>query len=135
MSPPHAGAWIETLISKVSLPDRRCINLKDYNGRIVKAFLTEDGNRFLKPQRKYVGRYKDYHGTRRTVTLCQEKEGSQSALSELIKYIGLLRAGRAIPPVSEITPIIRERVQEALRDSGQETPGDQLGSEKQALGQ
>ena len=102
------------------------INIKDHNGRTIKAFLTKDGKRYLKPQRNYAGRYKDYHGIRRTVTLCQEKEASQAALNELIKNIGLLRAGRAIPPLGEISPIIRERVQEALRDSGQETKGDQL---------
>jgi integrase len=58
--------------------------------------------------------------------LCQDKEASQAALNELVKNIGLLRAGRAIPPLCEVSPIIRERVQEALRDSGQETQGDQL---------
>jgi integrase len=106
--------------------NRKYITVKDHNGRKVKAFLTKDGKKYLKPQRNYVGRYRDYHGIRRTVTLCQEKEASQAALNELVKNIGLLRAGRAIPATHEISPIIRERVQEALRDSGQETRGDQL---------
>lgn len=105
---------------------RSYINLKDHNRRKVSAFLTEDGKRYLKPQRNYAGRYRDYHGARRTITLCQDKEASQAALNELVKYIGLLRAGRAIPPLNEVSPIIRERVQDALRDSGQETKGDQL---------
>ena len=102
------------------------INVKDHNGRTIKAFLTKDGKRFLKPQRNYAGRYKDYYGVRRTVTLCQEKEASQAVLNELVKNIDLLKAGRAIPPLSEISPIIRDKVQEALRDSGQETKSDQL---------
>jgi len=106
--------------------DQKYVTVKDHNGRKIKAFLTKDGKRYLKPQRNYAGRYKDYHGMRRTVTLCQEKEASQAALNELIKNVGLLRAGRAIPPLNEVSPIIRERVQEALRDSGQETKGDQL---------
>ena len=38
----------------------------------------------------------------------------------------MLRAGRAIPPLNEVSPIIRDKVQEALRDSGQETKSDQL---------
>ena len=105
---------------------RKYIKVKDHNERKIKGFLTEDGKRYLKPQRNYVGRYKDYHGARRTVTLCQEKEASQAALNELAKYIQLLRAGRAIPPVNEVSPIIRDRVQDALRDSGQESQGDQL---------
>jgi len=105
---------------------RKYINLKDHNGRKVIAYLTKDGKQYLKPQRNYAGRYKDYHGTRRTITLCQDKEASEATLNELVKYIGLLRAGRAIPPLSEVSPIIRGRVQEALRDSGQETKGDQL---------
>ncbi len=105
---------------------RKYINVKDHNGRKVRAFLTEDGKRYLKPQRNYAGRYKDYHGARRTITLCQDKEASLAALNELVKYIGLLRAGRAIPALNEVSPIIRDRVQEALRDSGQETKGDQL---------
>jgi integrase len=102
------------------------LDLKDHNGRKIKAFLTEDGTGYLKPQRNWSGRYRDYQGVRRTVTLCQDKEASQAALNELVKNIELLRAGRAILPLNEISPIIRERVQEALRDSGQETKGDQL---------
>lgn len=105
---------------------RKYINIKDHNGRKVEAFLTEDNKRYLKPQRNWAGRYKDYHGIRRTVTLCQEREASQAALNELVKNIELLRAGRAIPPLNEISPIVRDKVQEALRDSGQETKGDQL---------
>jgi integrase len=105
---------------------RKYIDLKDHNGRRIKAFLTKDGKRYLKPQRNCAGRYKDYHGIRRTITLCQDKEASQAALNELVKNIELLRAGRAIPPLNEISPIIRDRVQEALRDSGQETKSDQL---------
>ncbi len=105
---------------------RQYINIKDHNGRTVKAFLTKDGTRYLKPQRNYAGRYWDYYRKKRTVTLCQEKEASQAALNELVKNIDLLRAGRAIPPLNEISPIIRERVREALIDSGQETAGDQL---------
>jgi integrase len=105
---------------------RKYIDVKDHNGRKVKAFLTGDGTKYLKPQRNWAGRYKDYHGARRTVTLCQDKEASQAALNELFKNIELLRAGRAIPPLNEISPIVRERVQEALRDCGQETKGDQL---------
>jgi integrase len=105
---------------------QRYITLKDHNGRKIKAYLTKDGKRYLRPQRNWSGRYKDYHGTKRTVTLCQDKEASQATLNELIKNIDLLRAGRAIQPLSEISPIIRERIQEALRDSGQETKGDQL---------
>jgi len=105
---------------------RKYINVKDHNERKVRALLTEDGKRYLKPQRNWAGRYKDYHGARRTVTLCQEKEASQATLNELVKYIDLLRAGRAIPPLNEVSPIIRDRVQDALRDSGQETQGDQL---------
>ncbi len=106
--------------------DQKYVTVKDHNGRKIKAFLTKDGKRYLKPQRNYSGRYKDYHGMRRTVTLCQEKEASQAVLNELVKNISLLRAGRAIPPLGEISPIIRKQVQEALRDSGQETKGDQL---------
>ena len=97
---------------------RKYLNIKDHNGRTVKAFLTKDGKKYLKPQRNWSGRYKDYHGIKRTVTLCQEKEASQSALNELIKNIELLRAGRAIPPLSEVSPLIRERVRDALKDSG-----------------
>ncbi|MDH4201530.1 MAG: tyrosine-type recombinase/integrase [Phycisphaerae bacterium] len=105
----------------------RCyINIKDHNSRTVKAFLTKDGKSYLKPQRNYAGRYNDYHGKRRTITLCQEKEASQAALNELVKYIQLLRAHRAIPPLNEISPMIRDKVQEALIASGQETQGDQL---------
>jgi integrase len=118
--PPTEGARVQT--SK----GRKYINIKDHNGRTIKAFLTKDGTKILKPQRNWSGRYKDYHGTRRTITLCQEKEASQSALNELIKNIDLLRAGRAIPPLTEISPIIREAVQGALIDSGQETAGDKL---------
>ncbi len=106
---------------------RKYISLKDHNGRTVKAFLTKDGQQCLKPQRNYSGRYKDYHGAIRTVTLMSEKEASQAALNELTKYVELLRAGRAIPPLTEVSPIIRAKVQEALQDSGQETAGDQLG--------
>jgi len=105
---------------------QKYINIKDHNGRKIKAFLTKDGKRYLKPQRNYSGRYKDYHGARRTVTLCQEKEASQAVLNELIKNVDLLRAGRAIPPLNEVSPIIRDKVREALRDSGQETKSDQL---------
>jgi len=105
---------------------QKFINIKDHNGRTIKAFLAKDGERYLKPQRTYAGRYKDYHGVRRTVMLCQEKEASQAVLNELVKNIDLLRAGRAIPPLNEISPIIRDMVQEALRDSGQETTSDQL---------
>lgn len=100
--------------------------MKDHNGRTVKAFLTQDGTKYLRPQRNWAGRYKDYQGIRRTITLCQDKEASQAELNELVKNIELLRAGRAIPPLNEVSPIIRDRVQEALRDSGQETKGDQL---------
>jgi integrase len=107
--------------------DQKYITVRDHNRRRIKAFLTKDGKKYLKPQRNYSGRYRDYHGRRRTVTLCQEKEASQAALNELVKNIGLIRAGRAIPPLNEISPIIRERVREALIDSGQETHGDQLG--------
>ncbi len=106
---------------------RKYISLKDHNGRTVKAFLTKDGQQCLKPQRNYSGRYKDYHGAIRTVTLMSDKEASQAALNELTKNVELLRAHRAIPPLNEISPIIREKVQEALQDSGQETAGDQLG--------
>jgi integrase len=106
--------------------DRKYINLKDHNGRKIKAFLTKDSTKYLRPQRNWAGRYKDYQCIRRTITLCQDKEASQAALNELVKNIELLRAGRAIPPLNEVSPIIRERVQEALRDSGQETKGDQL---------
>ncbi len=80
----------------------------------------------MKPQRNYSGRYKDYHGVRRTITLIQDKEASQAALNELANNIGLLRAGRAIPPLNEVSPIIRQKVQEALTDSGQETAAGQL---------
>ena len=118
--PPPVGAKVQTT------KGRKYINIKDHNGRKIKAFLTQDGKRYLKPQRNYAGRYKDYHGLRRTVTLCQEKEASQAVLNELIKNIELLRAGRAIPPLNEISPIVRDKVQEALRDSGQETKSDQL---------
>ena len=59
--------------------------------------------------------------------LCQEREASQAALNELVKYIELLRAGRSIPPLAEVSPMVRDRVQEVLRDSGQETQGDHLG--------
>lgn len=106
---------------------RKYVSLKDHNGRTVKAFLTKDAKQCLKPQRNYSGRYKTYHGAIRTVTLVQEKEASQAALNELTKYVELLRAGRAIPPLTEVSPIIRAKVQEALQDSGQETAGDQLG--------
>jgi hypothetical protein len=105
---------------------RRYINIKDCNGRTVRAFLTKDGGRYLKPQRNYSGRYKDYHGVLKTVALVQEREASQAALNELTKNIELLRAGRAIPPLNEVSPIIRQKAQEALRDSGQETKSDQL---------
>ena len=118
--PPPVGAKVQT--SK----GRKYITIKDHNGHKVRAFLTKDGQRYLKPQRNWAGRYKDYHGVRRTVTLIQEKEASQAALNELTKNIELLRAGRAIPPLSEVSPIIRDKVQEALKDSGQETTGDQL---------
>lgn len=101
---------------------RSYINIKDHNGRTVKAFLTKDEMSYLKPQRNYAGRYKDYHGKRRTITLCQEKEASQAALNELSKYIELLRAHRAIPPLNEVSPMIRNKVQEALIASGQEGP-------------
>ena len=105
---------------------RKYINIKDHNGRKVEAYLTKDGMSYLRPQRNWAGRYRDYYNIRRTVTLCQDKEASNTALNELVKNIGLLRAGRAIPPLNEISPIIRDKVQEALRDSGQETKGDQL---------
>jgi integrase len=105
---------------------KKYINIKDHNGRTIEAFLTKDGERYLKPQRNYAGRYKDYHGVRRTASLCQEKDASQAVLNELVKNIDLLRAGRAIPPLNEISPIIRDKVREALRDSGQETKSDQL---------
>ena len=107
--------------------DKKYINLKDHNNRTIKAFLTKDESACLKPQRNFAGRYSDYHGKRRTITLCQEKEASQAALNELVKYIELLRAGRSIPPLNEVSPIVRDRIQDALRDSGQETRGDQLG--------
>ena len=118
--PPPDGARVQT--SK----GRKYINIKDHNGRTIKAFLTKDGAKILKPQRNWSGRHRDYHGTRRTITLCQDKEASQSALNELVKNIDLLRAGRAIPPLAEISPIIRETVQGALIDSGQETAGNKL---------
>ena len=108
---------------------RKYLALKDHNGRKVQAFLSKDGTKYLKPQRNYAGRYKDYSGTRRTVTLVQDKEASQAALNELIKNIELLRAGRAIPPLEDISPIIRDKVRDALRDSGQETAGEQLSRE------
>ena len=66
---------------------KKYINLKDHNSRTVKAFLTKDESACLKPQRNFAGRYSDYHGKRRTITLCQEKEASQAALNELVKYI------------------------------------------------
>ena len=106
--------------------DKKYINIKDHNGRTVKAFLTKDGTRYLRLQRNYAGRYKDYHGVRHTVMLCQEKEASQAALNELVKNVELLRAGRAIPPLTEVSPIIRDKIREALQDSGQETKSDQL---------
>ena len=105
---------------------QKYINMKDHNGRTVRAFLTQDGKRYLRPQRNWSGRCKDYQGMRRTVTLCQDKEASQAALNELVKNVELLRAGRAIPPLSQVSPIIREKVKEALKDSGQETASDQL---------
>ncbi len=119
--PIPGGARVQTT------KGRKYINLKDHNGRTVKAFLTKDGQQCLKPQRNYSGRYKTYYGAIRTVTLVSEKEASQAALNELTKYVELLRAGRAIPPLTEVSPIIRAKVQEALQDSGQETAGEQLG--------
>jgi len=119
-SPIPAGAKVQ------KTNGRQYITVKDCNGRKVKAFLTKDGQKYLKPQRNYSGRYKDYHGTVRTVTLCQEAEASQAVLNELTKNIELLRAGRAIPPLTDISPIVRDKVQEALTDSGQETASDQL---------
>jgi hypothetical protein len=119
-SPIPAGAKVQ------KTNGRKYITVKDCNGRKVKAFLTKDGQQYLKPQRNYSGRYKDYHGILRTVTLCQEAEASQAALNELTKNIVLLRADRAIPPLNEVTPLIRDKVQEALADSGQETASDQL---------
>ena len=118
--PPPDGAKVCT--SK----GRKYINIKDHNGRKVMSFLTKDGQRYLKPQRNYAGRYRDYYGKLRTVTLCQEKEASQAVLNELVKNIELLRAGRAIPPLNEISPIVRDKVQEALTDSGQEIKSNQL---------
>jgi integrase len=106
---------------------RKYINVKDHNGRTVKAYLTKDGQHYLRPQRNYAGRYRDLNGIVRTVGLVHDKEASQAALNELANCIGLLRASRAIPPLHEISPIIREKVREALADSGQETAGDQLG--------
>ncbi len=112
--------------TKVDGKRREYINIKDVNGRTIKAFLTKDGRKYLKPQRKWAARYTDYHGTRRTVSLCPEKEASQAAYNELVKYIDLLRAGRAIPPLNEISPMIRDKVEDALIASGQETRGDKL---------
>ena len=105
---------------------KKYVNIKDHNKRTVKAFLTKDEKRCLKPQRNYSGRYRDYNGASRTITLCSDKEASQAALNELIKNIELLRAGRAIPPLNEVSPLVRQCVQDALMDSGQETAGDQL---------
>jgi integrase len=119
-SPIPAGAKVQTT------GGRKYINIKDHNGRKVKAFLAKNGTKYLKPQRNYSGRYKDFYGVLRTVTLIQDREASQAALNELTKNIELLRASRAIPPLHEISPVIRQKVQEALIDSGQETASDQL---------
>lgn len=105
---------------------RKYVNIKDHNGRTVKAFLTKDGKHVLRPQRNYAGRYRDLNGVIRTIGLLPDKEASQAALNELANCINLLRANRAIPPLSEVSPVIREKVREALAASGQETAGDQL---------
>jgi len=101
---------------------RKYVNVRDHNGRIVRAYLTADGKRCLKPQRKYTGPFRDYHGTVRRVALASDKEASQKALNDLTRHIDQIRAGTT-PDLNKVSPIIRTKVEEALQDAGKLTAG------------
>ena len=111
--------------TKVDGQWKKYINIRE-NGRTLQCFLTKDETKYLKPQKNWCAQYSDYHNARKTISLCSDKESSQAALGELTTYIEKLRAGRSIPPVNEVSPMIREHVVRALQDAGQETTGDQL---------
>jgi integrase len=106
---------------------KRYIKLKDSRGREIKGYITEDGAGYLHPLKNWAGYYKDYHGKRRKISLCTDKLSSISALNCLNDLIELLRAGRSVPRLQELPPLIHRAAIKALEASGQITKMLQLG--------
>ncbi len=98
---------------------RKYIEATSKRGKKSKAYVTADGKSYLCEQKKWAGFYRDYHGIRRKISLCTDKTASELALGELHRLMELLGAGRSIPPIDEIAPIIRKPVVNALEESGQ----------------
>ena len=95
-------------------------------GKAETAPITANGTGILVEQANWAGYYKDYRGKRRKASLCSDRAASRSLLGELKKTMGLLRAGRPIPSIDEVPPIIRDVVERALEDSGQASKAHRL---------
>ena len=105
---------------------KQYVKLKDGRGREIHGYLTKDGAHYLQPLEKWAGYYKDYFGKRHKISLCKDKSGAQSALNQLDDVIDNLRAGRSVPRLKELPPIIHKAVKDALESSGQITKTQML---------
>ena len=105
---------------------RKYIEIKTDTSKTLKVYLTKDGKGYLCPQKKWAGTYKDYFGKRCRISLCTDKTASELALGELRKNMELLRAGRSIPVIDKIAPLIRKPIIEALEASGQAKKAQRL---------
>ncbi len=125
--PKHTRALPENVIIHTERDTgRKYIEVNTGKSRKVKAYLTADGKKYLHEQNKWAGFYNNYYGKRCRISLCTDKTASELVLGELRKNMQLLRAGRSIPPVDEIAPLIRKPIVEALEASGQAKKAQRL---------